>query len=402
MTTLAGQLLLCDARGEARIAPGYLRIDGEKIAEVIEGDIPASADFGGTSTLISPGFIDAHLHLSQFDMIGAHGMPLLEWLGKVTFPAEREWSEAANQASLRALRQCVSFGTTGICGYATADMDATLIALQQAKKLGMRGVIGHVLMDRTLPAETSAAIDRLRQDTIRTLREFPAGRRMAAAVTPRFAISCTQELLAEAGKLAAEYDAVVQTHLAENQQECQEVKELFAGKRYVDVYRDSGLLSRKTILGHGIHLDQADRHLLAQHHCVVAHCPTANRFLRSGTMNRRALINDGVTVALGSDVGAGYERSMVRVGRAMIEAAASIGDDFPTAGQAWYQITAGNADALGWSDAGRLRVGDPADLVILQPDVEWLGSSVDPLAILLWSWDDRWIKQVYLQGSEQL
>ncbi len=225
---------------------------------------------------------------------------------------------------------------------------------------------------------------------------------MAAAVTPRFAVSCSEALLAEAGKLADKYDAVIQTHLAETRRECATVKELFAGKKYVDVYRDAGLLGPKTILGHGIYLDKNDREVLAKGGCVIAHCPTANTFLRSGTMNRRSLLDDGVTIALGSDVGAGYERSMVRVARAMIEAAASIGDDFPTAGEAWYQITAGNADALGWPDAGRLSVGDPADLIIIKPNVKWHGTTVDPLAMLLWSWDDRWVKQVYVQGVPQL
>ena len=225
---------------------------------------------------------------------------------------------------------------------------------------------------------------------------------MAAAVTPRFAVSCTPELLAEAGKLAQSHAAVVQTHLAETQHECETVKQLFDGKKYVDVYREAGLLGAKTILGHGIYLDEQDRQTLAELQCVIAHCPTANTFLRSGTMNRQALLDDGVTIALGSDVGAGYERSMIRVARAMITAASSIGDDFPSAGEAWYQITAGNADALGWSDAGRLTVGDPADLLVIQPDIQWLESPVDPLAALMWSWDDRWLKQVYVQGRPQL
>ena len=399
MTTLAGQLLLCDTSGAARIAPGYVRIEGAKICEVVESEIPTSADYGDRATLISPGFIDAHVHLSQFDMIGAHGMPLLDWLGQVTFPTERQWGKAAEPAAQRALRQCLSFGTTGICAYATSDGNATLTALRQATRLGMRGVIGHVMMDRAPGDRFCQSIEASREDTFRALREFPPGSRLAAAVTPRFAISCTEQLLAVAGELAAEHDAVIQTHLAETERECQMVRELFGGKKYVDVYRDAGLLGPNTILGHGIHLDKQDRQMLAENHCVVAHCPTANTFLRAGTMNRRALLDDGVTMALGSDVGAGYERSMIRVARAMIEAAASIGDDFPTAGKAWHQITAGNADALRWLDAGRLRVGDPADLLVIRPNIPWLDGVVDPLARLLWSWDDRWLRHTFLLGQ---
>ncbi len=162
MTILAGQLLICDTSGAARIAPGYVRIAGRQITEVVEGNIPADADVGDATTLISPGFIDAHLHLSQFDIIGAHGRPLLEWLRDVTFPAESAWSMSPAQTG-RALRQCLAFGTTGICGYATSAGDATIAALAQATQLGMRGVIGQVLMDRPPPDDLCQPIDRLRR-----------------------------------------------------------------------------------------------------------------------------------------------------------------------------------------------------------------------------------------------
>ena len=398
MTILGGQLLMCDRPGEARIAPGYVVIEGETIAKVVEGEIRDDLDMGGDDTLITPGFIDAHVHLSQFAMIGAHGMPLLDWLSKVTFPTEIKWNERPAEASREALHQLLSVGTTGICAYATSDGGATLAALREARELGLRGVIGHVMMDRPPGNGLCRSVEELRADTIRTLTEFPPGSRMAAAVTPRFAVACTETMLAEAGKLAAKYHAVVQTHLAETQRECETVAELFPGKSYVQVYRDAGLLGPRSILGHGIYLNEEDRCLLSELDCVVAHCPTANSFLQSGTMNRQALIDDGVRIALGSDVGAGYERSMVRVARAMIDAAASLGGEVPTAAQAWYQITAGNAETLGWSDAGRIQQGFPADLLLIQPKIAWLEGTVNPLARLMWSWDDRWLTDTFVRG----
>ena len=116
-------------------------------------------------------------------------------------------------------------------------------------------------------------------------------------------------------------------------------------------------------------------------------------------MNRSTLVGDGVTIAVGSDIGAGYERSMVRVARAMIESAASSGDDHPDAATAWYSITAGNADALGWKDEGRLTPGASADLVVIQPNIPWRDSAADPLANLMFSWDDRWIKATMVRGN---
>jgi guanine deaminase len=115
-------------------------------------------------------------------------------------------------------------------------------------------------------------------------------------------------------------------------------------------------------------------------------------------MDRAAMLRDSVTLAIGSDIGAGYERSMIRVARSMIEAASLISSDYPDPATAWYAITAGNADALGWSDVGRLRAGGSADLLVIEPTVPWLDASFDPLAMLMFAWDDRWLKKTMLRG----
>ncbi len=115
-------------------------------------------------------------------------------------------------------------------------------------------------------------------------------------------------------------------------------------------------------------------------------------------MNRAALLQDEVKLVVGSDIGAGYERSMVRVARSMIEAAANLGAGFPSAAEAWHQITAGNADRLGFNDVGRINAGLSADLVIVKPNIAWQQAPQDKLGMLMFAWDDRWVKQVVLQG----
>jgi guanine deaminase len=404
MLILSGQILIADETGDCHLEPGVVRIQGERIAEVTLGESARSPDFGGPEALICPGFIDAHLHLPQFDMIGAHGMPLLRWLEEVTFPAEQKWADEsyARSMSRRVMKECFRFGTTGICAYATSHHAAALAALEEARLAGMRGVIGQVLMDRNAPQELCPEIDRQVDEVDRTLRLHPPNSRMSAAVTPRFAISCTQELLTKSGEIAQQHESAVQTHLAETERECGLVKELFGGIGYVNVYNEASLLTKRTILGHGIHLDSADRKILSASEAAIAHCPTANSFLRSGLMNRRSLVESRVPTVLGSDIGAGYEKSMVRVARAMIETASAIGRHFPSASQAWHQITAGNADALGWTDAGRLKVDHPADVLVIQPTIPWLGFNVDPLSMLLFAWDDRWIERTFVLGRNQL
>ncbi len=397
---LAGQLLLDDGDGRCRIAPGHIRFDDDLIVEVAEGEIPRSADFGGPDSLISPGFIDAHLHLPQFDMIGAHGLPLLRWLNEFTYPAEAKWenSDYAHQMMDRVLSYLVGMGTTGICAFATVHHDSAKVALETATEWGMRGVIGQVLMDREAPTELCRETVQLLDEAAELGQRFPPHRRMAAAVTPRFAMTCSEELLQGAAVISWEQRSMIQSHLAETADECAIVSGLFGGRSYVEIYQHAGLLNERAVYGHGIHLDSGDRSMIAQANSVVAHCPTANSFLRSGTMNRSQLIVDDVRLAIGSDIGAGYERSMVRTARAMIESAATLGNDIPSAAAAWYAITAGNADALGWKDAGRLQVGSPADVVVIEPDVPWLASNIDPLANLMFAWDDRWITRTFLQG----
>ncbi len=397
---LAGQLLLDGENGRCRIAPGYVRVDDDVIAEVVEGEIPDVADFGGPDALITPGFIDAHLHLPQFDIIGAHGMPLLRWLVEVTFPAEAKWADSdfAQEMMDRVLSHLLGKGTTGICAYATVHHKSAKAALETATEWGMRGVIGQVLMDREAPSELCREAGQLLDEASQLGDLFPSNLRMAAAVTPRFAVSCSEELLQGAAVVSWEQNSMIQSHLAETEDECAIVSALFGGRSYVEVYQEAGLLNERAVYAHGIHLDAGDRSMIAQAGAVVAHCPTANSFLRSGTMNRSALVRDDVRLAIGSDIGAGYERSMVRTARAMIESAATIGDEVPCAAAAWYAITAGNADSLGWKDAGRLRVGAPADLVVIEPDLPWLTTPPDPLANLMFAWDDRWITRTLLLG----
>jgi guanine deaminase len=398
---LAGQLLLEDSPDRCRLVPGSIRISDDRMSEVIVGEIPETYDAGGPHCMIAPGFIDAHLHLPQFDMIGAHGMPLLQWLSQVTFPAERRWEDVdfASSMAKRVFDQCIAHGTTAICAYATAHHASAKAAIQIAEQMRMRGVIGQVLMDREAPEYLCKPLAQQIDQTSTLIELFPSSRRMATAVTPRFAISCTPDLMKAAAKLAAENHTLVQTHLAETLPECEFVSSLFEGVSYVDVYESVGLLTPRTVFGHGIYLNESDRSQLVKAGSVIAHCPTANSFLRSGTMNRHVLKTDQVSLAIGSDIGAGYERSMVRVARAMIEAAASLCDHYPSASEAWHAITAGNANALGWPDAGRIEVGHPADLVVIEPDIRWQNGLADPMSMLLFAWDDRWIKQVLLQGT---
>ncbi|MEM7576166.1 MAG: amidohydrolase family protein [Planctomycetota bacterium] len=401
-----------------RLTPGVVILNGDRIAEVIE-DPQALRDDADRHRVICPAFTDTHLHLPQFSVIGAHGLELLDWLERFVFPAESCWADTdfARAEARHVAQQLLRVGTVGVAAYATAHHDGTHAALDIFRDLNFRGVIGQVLMDRHAPPALTRPYAQQLEQAHALQNAWPnSGGDIAAAVTPRFAIACTPELLEGAGKLAAEHQAFVQTHLAETRRECDFIAELFGGPSYVSVYKQAGLLTGRTLFGHGIHLDapqDADRAALRHADAIIAHCPTANDFLGAGAMplaqHRAAYLN----LTLGSDVGAGYERSMVRVARNMLLTAARLGPDIPNAAQAWWQITAGNAHALQPTRPdethGVLRPGARADVLVIEPDLPdhaWMpkqnrtpAEGRDPLAALLWAWDDRWLKRTIAAGQ---
>ena len=413
MTWLTGRLVTFDDDGGWSAPAGAIRIEDDRIAEVdASGEFRGDA-IGGEDAWIFPGFIDAHVHLPQFDVIGCHGLPLLDWLQRHVFPAESRWADVdfASAMTDRVCDQWLSAGTTSVAAYATSHPKSAAAAIGVMSRRGVGGLVGPVLMNRFGPPALIDDPDRQIDGTAALLSRHPPGGRVSVAVTPRFAVSCDADMLAAAGRLAAEHDANIQTHLSETLVECDQVRELF-GKGYVDVYDDAGLLTPRTILGHGIHLDDEDRSRLRQRGAIVAHCPTANDFLASGRMSLSDNRASDVRVALGSDIGAGFERSMVRVARAMLLTAAAADPERPppAAIDGWRSITRDAADVLGWTDRGRLHVGATADVVVVRPTLDRAGITAGRsgrdaderlLSQMLWAWDDRWIEGVWTLGRRR-
>lgn len=401
---LAGQLISDQGSNSVRLERGWLEVQGTLIVHRESGRCPHQVDLGDDDTIISPGFIDAHVHLPQFDIIGAEGMTLLDWLQRVVFPAEARWEDTSFAESMiaRVYRQLISAGTTSFLAFATVHHRPALLALEMAREVGFRCAIGQVLMDRYAPddlirpaAQLAAEAEKLLTWTDRTPNS-----RVSGALAPRFAISCSEALLDAAGRLAKQFDALVETHLAETQQECDLAMRLFPGSaNYVQVYERFGLVTPKTLFGHCVWIGEEERQMLAARQAVAVHCPAANTFLRSGTFGLHSAYTSNLRVAIGSDIGAGYETSMIRVAKAAIETAIHRQEQPPTSEQMWWHLTAGNAAALGWQNAvGRLESGMEADLCIIQPPIPWQ-SAPNPLDAVFYGWDDRWIRHVMIGGK---
>ncbi len=375
---------------------GWLTIDEGRIVQVGTGKMPEKPALGDEHAIICPGFIDAHMHLPQIDSIGCDGLDLIDWLEKIIFPAEMKWEDedfAAKQIR-EAYRRMLHAGTLGFAGFLTSHFHGYQQCVRAGHDLPLRCFVGQAMMDRGAPPPL------LNQKLTRIARSERS--RVTASVNPRFAVSCSDDCLEQAAKKIRD-DSIVHTHLAESERECEMVRELFPHDAHsTAVYDRHGLLSRRTLLAHCVHLSKEEWQLIARRKCVVVHCPGANIFLQSGLFDRHAAHEHGVRLALGSDVAAGPDLSMPRVARAMIETAkvrrmtVDPKAVIPTPAEAWTLITRGNADALGWSDAGRIEVGAAADLLVLrppfEPDEHFIGR-------LIHQWSDEWIDATIVAGE---
>lgn len=364
----------------------------------------------GPNALITPGFIDTHLHAPQLEMIGSYGGHLLEWLNRYTFPTERKFEdpEHARRVARAFYDELLRNGTLSALIFSTIHATATDIFFEEAERRGFRGIIGKTMMDRNAPEYLLDATPQQSYDESRVLLEKWHGRGLLRyAITPRFAPTSTPELLEVAGTLKREFpDAWVHSHISENQNEVRWVQELFPEAEYADVYDRYGLLGDRTVLAHGVWLSEEELDLLARRGARVAHCPNSNLFLGSGLFKLHHTLRAGVIVGLGSDIGAGTTPSLFN---AMADAykVQQIQHVSLSPFHLWYLATLGGARALTLdSETGSLEAGKSADFLVLDLHAtpllslrtESASSLEDLLAGLIFMGDDRAVSRSVIAG----
>ena len=309
-----------------------MRIDGHILTPLPEGgtaffrdsSIEAAADGRITGIgegsraehLIVPGLVDAHVHLPQFRVRGRFTDALLPWLREHIWPEEARFidDEYAAQVAREFRAGLVEVGTTSALVYGAPQRESAALLLEALQPLCVQG--GDVLMDRNGPDALLRSTDETLDSSEASLERW--GQRYW--LTPRFAPTCSGEMMGGLGTLVARHQAGVQTHLAENLDEIAWVSELHPEARsYTDVYDRFGLLGPRTVLGHCIHLDDEDLELIKGRGSWVAHCPTSNIALGSGRMPIERYQKLGLSIALATDVGAGPNLSMLDVMRSCIE-----------------------------------------------------------------------------------
>ncbi len=372
--------------GAVSVRDGRIASIGSEPHEPHEKTVDAAGAF------LLPGFIQTHVHLCQTLFRGyADDLKLMEWLRRRVWPMEAAHTPASLRAAARlACLELLSSGTTSILTMETVhDTDAVFEA---ATELGIRATIGKCLMDAPGPDAPA----RLREDTRRALDESTALHRrwhdtscgrIRSAFAPRFAVSCSRELLEAVAVLSGEELALVHTHASEQREEIEIVRR-FSGKSNIEYLADVGLAMPRLCAAHCVWVDEREQEILAAHDVKVAHCPGSNLKLGSGVAPVPEMLARGVCVSLGAD-GAACNNHLDMFGEMRLAATLQAMRHEPgtiVARQVLWMATRNGARTLGLEqEIGSIQPGRRADLILIDRDRPHLQPGPDPFSTIVYA-----------------
>ncbi|MGB5256183.1 MAG: guanine deaminase [Woeseiaceae bacterium] len=361
--------------------------------------------------LIVPGFIDCHVHCPQLDIIGSYGEQLLDWLQRYAYPAEARFADPdyARDVARAFVDEMLNNGTTTAMVFGTVHAHSADAIFEAAEARDMRLIAGKVLMDCNGPPELMDDPESAYSDSKALIEKWHGRGRLGYAITPRFALTSTEQQLAAAGKLARECPEVwVHTHLAENTEEVRQIAQQFPSSRsYLDVYDRFDLLRERSVFAHCLHMDDEDRACMAAKGGSAAFCPSSNLFLGSGLFDLDAMRKADIRCGLGTDVGGGTSLSLLKTASDAYKVLHLQDHALPPM-QALYLATLGAAEALYLDDCiGNFLPGKEADFVVLDPNATSLTARRMAVAetieesffALLTLADDRHVAATYIRGN---
>jgi len=363
--------------------------------------------------LILPGLIDCHVHFPQMQVIASYAANLLEWLDTYTFPEECRFVESAHaeRIATQFFDEFLRQGTTTAVAYCSVHKASADAFFAESLRRGTLMIGGKVMMDRNAPQGLLDTPQLGYDETRAVIEQWHGKGRNHVAITPRFAITSTPEQMAMTQKLAEEFpDLHIQTHLSENHDEIRYTCELYPdAKDYTDIYARYGLLRKKALFGHAIHLSDREADAMAESGAVAVHCPTSNLFLGSGLFPLKAMKRreKPVTVAVATDIGGGSSYSMFKTMDEAYKIQQLLGERMNPL-ESFYHMTLGNAVALDLADRiGTLDEGTDADIVVLNAAatpamrlrMETVTSLSEELFLLQTLGDDRSVVETYVAGK---
>ncbi|KAK5557783.1 hypothetical protein LTR46_003961 [Exophiala xenobiotica] len=386
-------------------------------------ELPILRVLSQTEILI-PGFVDTHNHAPQWAQRGlGGGMHILDWLEQITFPNEAKFEdpEHARKIYSSCVDGFIKQGVTTCSYYGSLHGEATKVLADICLAKGQRALIGKCNMDRNAPdyyrdknAAESMAVTKDVIDHVHSLD--PSGALIKPILTPRFAICCDDELLANLGSLATQNpDLPIQTHFNEAQQEIDATLSLFPNfKNEADLYDYYGLLTNRSILAHCTIMTDYEIDKLRHADSGVAHCPIANTTVGGGFMAAPIgkFLEKGIKVGLGTDSGGGFSSSILdAIRQATIVSNARhlmTGEPALSVWQCFYLATLGGARVCSLDDKiGNFQVGKDFDALVIQAHSDGVMTMIQEqdnvetiFEKFLISGDDRNIAEVYVKGRQ--
>lgn len=369
-------------------------------------DAPAAdlvIDAQGCAVL--PGFVQTHIHLCQTLFRGAaDDLALIDWLKQRVWPMEAAHSAASVRASARlGVAELIKGGTT--CALTMETVNHTAEVFRVVEESGFRATVGKCMMDKgdDLPAalheETEASI----RESLELLDAWhgKADGRIRYCLAPRFAVSCTGELLAAVAQLARERGVVIHTHASENLTECAMV-EAETGMRNIEYLGSVGLSGTHVALAHCVHVSEEEIELLANSQTNVVHCPSSNLKLGSGIAPIKAMLDNNVSVSLGADGAACNNRldMFTEMRTAALLQKVTHGPEAIPALRVLRMATIDGARAMGLSDEiGSLEIGKRADISVLNlKTLHSTPSAIDISSSIVYSAGPADVKDAIIDG----
>jgi len=303
-TTIVKNALIVTMDAQEAVFEGDLLIEDDRIRQVARKiDFPADDVIVADDFIVLPGFIQTHVHLCQalFRNL-ADDLSLLDWLQRKIWPFEGAHTPDTLRISARlGLAEMIRSGTTTILDMGTVHHQDVIF--EELAASGIRAFAGKTMMDfGQLPASLHETTDESLKESLRLLEKWHnfGNGRLQYAIAPRFALSCSEQLLIEAGKMAAHYGVLLHTHASENKQETALIRERF-GVGNIALFDKLGIAGPNLCLAHCIWSDEEEHRLLKEKDIKVLHCPSANLKLGSGIAPVPAYLERGITVSLGAD-----------------------------------------------------------------------------------------------------
>ncbi|MGH9904330.1 MAG: 5'-deoxyadenosine deaminase [Pyrinomonadaceae bacterium] len=388
-----------------RVLSGDLLIREGRIASIGASLQRADVTIDATDCAVLPGFVQTHIHLCQTLFRGAaDDLSLIDWLKQRVWPMEAAHTVASVRASARVgVAELIRGGTT--CALTMETVNHTSAVFEVVEETGFRATVGKCMMDKgedvpkALHEETDASI----RESLLLLETWhgKAEGRIRYCFAPRFAVSCTEELLSRVARLARERGVMVHTHASENRHEC-ELVEQATGLRNLTYLDSLGLTGAHVALAHCIHLDEEELAILKRTGTNVAHCPSSNLKLGSGIAPIKKMLDQGISVSLGADGSACNNRldMFTEMRTAALLQKVVHGPETLTANRALRMATIDGARAMGLDgEIGSLEIGKRADLVVIKLDSLHSIPRMDVTSALVYSAQPADVSTVVIDGK---